>query len=61
VLHVGSSLPRDLAPAKKLGMRTVLFAGDRASLVASAEQLKDSQYRPDALIVELPQIAQIIG
>jgi FMN phosphatase YigB (HAD superfamily) len=41
VLHVGSSLPRDVGPAKKWGMRTALYAGDRASLAASAEQLKD--------------------
>jgi FMN phosphatase YigB (HAD superfamily) len=61
VLHVGSSLTRDLAPAKKLGMRTALFAGDRASLAATAEQLKDPQYRPDVLIVELAQLTQVIG
>ena len=34
VLHVGSDLVRDLAPAKKLGMKTALFAGDKASLAA---------------------------
>jgi len=61
VLHVGSNLQRDIAPAKKLGMRTALFAGDRNSLNASAEQLKDTQFRPDALLTELPQIAQILG
>ena len=43
VLHVGCSLPRDVGPAKKWGMRTALFAGDRASLAATAEQLKDPQ------------------
>lgn len=61
VLHVGSSLLRDIAPARKLGMLTALFAGDRASLVATAEQLKDPPLRPDVLLVELPQIAQVIG
>jgi len=61
VLHVGSSLERDVAPAKKFGMRTGLFAGDRASLAATAEQLKDANYRPDVLITELPQISQVIG
>src|SRR5437868_12527196 len=29
VLHVGSRLARDILPAKKLGMKTALFAGDR--------------------------------
>jgi FMN phosphatase YigB (HAD superfamily) len=61
VLHLGSSLSRDIAPAKKLGMRTGLFAGDRASLVATAEQLKSPQYRPDVLLTELSQVARVIG
>jgi len=60
-LYVGSHLTRDIAPAKKLGMRTALFAGDRHSLSATAEQLKDANLRPDALLTELPQIAQVIG
>jgi hypothetical protein len=61
VLHVGSHLTRDVAPAKKLGMKTALFAGDRASLAATPEQLKDPQCRPDALLTDLTQVAQIIG
>ncbi len=59
-LHVGSHLARDIAPAKKAGMRTALFAGDRASLAATPEQLKDAQQRPDLLLTELTQIAKII-
>jgi histidinol phosphatase-like enzyme len=61
MLHVGSSMTRDLAPAKKFGMRTALFAGDRQSLLATAEQLKDPNLRPDVLLTELSQIAQVIG
>jgi FMN phosphatase YigB (HAD superfamily) len=61
VLHVGSSLPRDIGPAKKWGMRTALFAGDKASLVATAEQLKDPRYRPDALLTDLGQVAELVG
>lgn len=61
VLHIGSSLPRDIAPAKKWGMRTALFAGDRASLVASPDQLKDPQYRPDALLTDLAQVGDLLG
>ena len=61
VLHVGSNLARDIAPAKKLGMRTGLFAGDKASLSATAEQLKDPLHRPDVLITDLTQIAQVVG
>jgi hypothetical protein len=61
VLHVGSRIEKDLAPAKKLGMKTALFAGDRTSLAATPEQLKDPATRPDALLTELGQIADVIG
>jgi len=60
VLHVGSHLTRDIAPAKRLGFRTALFAGDRHSLVATPEQLKDPALRPDALITELPQVLELL-
>jgi putative hydrolase of the HAD superfamily len=61
VLHVGSSLTRDIAPAKKAGFRTALFAGDKNSLAATPEQLKDPATRPDVLLTELPQILEVIA
>ena len=62
VLHVGSSLARDIAPAKKCGFRTALFAGDKASLVvADKAQLKDPATRPDVLLTDLAQIADVLG
>jgi FMN phosphatase YigB (HAD superfamily) len=61
ILHVGSNLARDIAPAKKLGFRTALFAGDKTSLSANPEQLKDAAFRPDVLLTELPQILEVIG
>jgi FMN phosphatase YigB (HAD superfamily) len=61
VLHVGSSVTRDIATAKKWGMRTALFAGDRASLAATPDQLKDPQTRPDALLTDLGQVAELVG
>jgi FMN phosphatase YigB (HAD superfamily) len=61
VLHVGSRLTLDLAPAKKLGMRTALFAGDKESLEATPEQLKDPDLRPDVMLTEPGQIAEIVG
>ena len=61
VLHVGSSLTRDIAPAKKHGFRTALFAGDKNSLSATPEQLKDPALRPDALVRELTQVLELIG
>ena len=61
VLHVGARLPQDIAPARKLGMKTGLFAGDKTSLQASAEQLKDRASRPDVMLTELSQIADVVG
>ena len=61
VLHVGSNLARDIGPAKKHGFRTALFAGDKHSLVATPEQLKDAAFRPDALITELPQVLELVA
>jgi histidinol phosphatase-like enzyme len=61
VLHVGSSLTRDIGPAKKWGMRTALYAGDRNSLAATTEQLKSAEFRPDALLTDLSQVADIIA
>jgi FMN phosphatase YigB (HAD superfamily) len=61
VLHIGSSVTRDVGPAKKWGMRTALFAGDRTSLAATPDQLKDPQYRPEALLTDLGQVTELIG
>jgi FMN phosphatase YigB (HAD superfamily) len=61
VLHVGSRVQQDILPARRLGMRTALFAGDRASLQATPEQLKDSTSRPDILLTELAQISEVVG
>ncbi len=61
VLHVGTRIQQDLLPARRLGMRTALFAGDRTSLQATAEQLKEPHSRPDVLLTELSQIAEMIA
>jgi FMN phosphatase YigB (HAD superfamily) len=61
VLTVGSRVAQDVAPAKRLGFKTGLFAGDRASLQATPEQLKEPGGRPDVLLTELGQIADVVG
>jgi FMN phosphatase YigB (HAD superfamily) len=61
ILHVGSRITQDVLPARRLGLRTALFAGDKASLQATAEQLKDPQSRPDVLLTELTQLTQVLG
>lgn len=61
VLHIGSRAALDIAPARRLGMRTGLFAGDKASLQATRAQMKEAATRPDVLLTELGQIADIVG
>lgn len=60
VLHIAPRLKEELAPAKKLGMRTALYAGDAASLAATAAEVKDPELRPDRILTDLKQIRQII-
>lgn len=61
ILHVGSRINQDIVPAKRLGLRTGLFAGDRASLLVTPEQLKEPASRPDILLTELPQLTEVVG
>jgi FMN phosphatase YigB (HAD superfamily) len=59
-LYVGSNLEQDLGPARRLGMRTALFAGDRNSVQATPEQLKNRASRPDVMLTELTQIREVV-
>jgi FMN phosphatase YigB (HAD superfamily) len=60
VLHVGSSIAGDVVPARRLGMKVALFAGDKASLQATPDQLKQSGTRPDVLLTSPEQIAEVV-
>jgi hypothetical protein len=60
VLHVAPRLKDELGPAKRLGMRTALYAGDAASLQASAAEVNDPELRPDRILTDLRQIRQIV-
>ncbi len=56
ILHVGNSLELDVAPAKRLHLRTALYAGDKEAVQANKEQLADKATRPDVLLAELRQL-----
>jgi hypothetical protein len=60
VLHVAPRLKDELAPAKKLGMRTALYAGDAVSLAATPAEVNDPELRPDRILTDLRQIRQIV-
>jgi FMN phosphatase YigB (HAD superfamily) len=65
ILHVGSRVAQDIQPARRLGMKTALFVGDKAALQLTPEQLKqqlrEPATRPDVLLTELGQIAEVVG
>lgn len=60
VLYVSNRWPEDLMVAKQTGFRTALFAGDKNSVQASAEELLISELRPDRLLTELTQIRNLL-
>jgi hypothetical protein len=61
VLHVGSRVTQDIAMSRRLGLKTALYAGDKASLQATPEQLKDHANRPDVLLTDLAQIGSVVS
>lgn len=61
VLYVATRLRDDLAIAKQAGMRTALLAVDQTSLVASREELADSELRPERLLTSLAQVRDVAG
>lgn len=61
VLHVSNRLPDDLAVAKRAGMCTALYAGDKLSLKATKEEVLDPECKPDRLLTDLGQIRDILG
>ena len=60
ILYVGNDLFKDVIPAKKLGMRTALYVGDRRSLRHDDEELANAEQEPDVIIDELHQILRCV-
>jgi hypothetical protein len=60
VLHIGTRVDADIVPARRLAIRTALFAGDKGSLRASGKQLGQEASRPDILLTELAQLPEVI-
>lgn len=60
ILFVSDCIEGDLAIANEYGFLTALYAGDKSSCQATAEQLKDPQTRPDRLITDLNHVLNLI-
>jgi FMN phosphatase YigB (HAD superfamily) len=61
VLHIGSRISLDVVPARRLNMKTALFAGDKASVETTLEELKTCASRPDVILTELAQLSEVVG
>ena len=60
VLYVSNRLRDDLTVAKQIGFRTALFAGDKNTVQAAADDLIQPDLRPDRLLTELTQIRNLL-
>ncbi len=61
VLYVSHVLKDDLAITKPLGFKTALFAADKNTCRVTSQEMKDPKLKPDRLISELSQVAEIVG
>lgn len=61
ILYVGNDLLKDIWPASRLGLRTVLFAGDQRSLRWREDDPRCADTRPDAVITQLAQLQDILS
>jgi putative hydrolase of the HAD superfamily len=60
VLYVGNDMLKDIAPARALGLRTVLFAGDRRSLRLRQGDPRVEGVRPDRTVARLSRLREIL-
>ncbi len=60
VLYLGNDVRNDIEPARALGMRTALFAGDARSLRWRRDDLRLADVRPDAVVTDLRQVLEIV-
>jgi len=61
VVYVGNDMLNDIFTARQIGLKTVLFAGDKRSLRMRKEKHQLQTCQPDAIITELPQLTDLIS
>jgi len=60
VLYVGNDMLNDITPARSVGFKTALFAGDKRSLRLRKSDPRTLDTTPDLVIDSLPQILSCI-
>ena len=61
VLYLGNDMLNDIFPAKDSGFQTALFAGDKRSLRMRTDDPRCRNLRPDLVVTDLGQLANLIG
>ena len=59
-LYVGNDMLKDIRPARQLGCRTVLFAGDRRSLRLREDDERCAGVKPGHVITDLRRLEQLL-
>jgi putative hydrolase of the HAD superfamily len=60
IVYIGNDMYRDVFPAKRAGMKTVLFAGDKKSLRLRKDLPELNGIKPDYIITELMQLMTLL-
>jgi putative hydrolase of the HAD superfamily len=58
-LYVGNDMLKDIWPARQLGFKTALFAGDRRSLRLREDDERCQGLQPDLVIDQLSQLVEV--
>jgi putative hydrolase of the HAD superfamily len=60
VLYLGNDMLNDIYPARAVGFKTALFAGDRRSLKLREDDSRCAELSPDLVVTDLGQLSQFI-
>jgi len=60
VLYIGNDMRNDILPAREIGFRTALFAGDQRSLRLRRDDPRCAALEPDLVVTDLIQLAELI-
>ncbi len=60
ILYIGNDMLKDIYPAKTVGMKTALFAGDERSLKWRKDDSRCNKILPDLIITDFTQLTDCI-